>query len=137
MSKFSAENCHGKGTRCHLPSIIFAKHGCITLSRGLMKALNLKSGDKVSFYQSEEDSRDWYIIPHDADGFDVKLNESQKAIGSARFCSKRLTELVMTSIGVHELFKSVSCRVGTEPEIIELQTMYPILTLAAKSRNVK
>lgn len=137
MTKFSTANCFGKGTRKHHPTIIFSRRGAITLSRELINRLNLKDGDKVSFYQSDDDSRDWYVIPHDEDGFNIKENRSYKSEGSARLNSIRVTELILTSISVHELFKSVSCRVITKPEIIEGQTMYPIITLAAKSRNKK
>jgi hypothetical protein len=127
MAKHSLKTCSQKGTRRHPPRVMFGKMGNVSLSRELMTSLNLKVGDKVSFYQSDNDPKDWYLLPHDEDGFTLRSNGIDPLV-SGRFNCVRLTDMVLTSIDADVNLDYISLRVVLSQE----RHGYPIITSEVK-----
>ncbi|HLO59023.1 MAG TPA: hypothetical protein VK172_14900 [Lentimicrobium sp.] len=60
LKEFNKENSMGVTPRA--PFIRLNRGaGLITLNSGVKKLMNLKPGDKVSFFQNDENAKDWYI----------------------------------------------------------------------------
>ena len=44
-----------------IATITFTKSGCISFNRKAVETIGLKTGDKLIFFQDEENPKDWYM----------------------------------------------------------------------------
>lgn len=56
-----------------IATITFSKSGCIGLNGSAVETMGVKSGDKLIFFQDEENPRDWYIQVTQDKGAELRL----------------------------------------------------------------
>lgn len=86
-----------KGKSLVKPKICFTKTGSVFFNTGATELLKIKKGDKVLFFQSDENQDEWYVAK-DPRGFPLRINAG------------RPTELICNCQKVKLLlFKSINC----------------------------
>ncbi|WP_303181412.1 hypothetical protein [uncultured Butyricimonas sp.] len=56
-----------------IATITFSKSGCIGLNQKAVEAMGVKSGDKLIFFQDEENPTDWYLQVAQDKGAELRL----------------------------------------------------------------
>jgi bifunctional DNA-binding transcriptional regulator/antitoxin component of YhaV-PrlF toxin-antitoxin module len=125
IKRFTPGNTKGKAHG--IASVRVSKSGAITFSKTVKIELDLKSGDKIEFIQSEESPKDWFITKSD-NGFKLRTPPTFQVI------------MLNSSCVANEIFKSVEFKgrsarflIATKPTIIDGITCYAIITSNIKT----
>ena len=101
-------------------SINISKGGPMSFSKAIVRAIGLKNGVFVSFYQDEDNKMDWYVTI-EKEGLPIRVSNGSTVCSSASIAHE-----ILKSIG---LKRKASLLVSIEP--IE-GGYYPLITKSAK-----
>ena len=59
-----------------IATITFTKSGCISFNRKAVETIGLKTGDKLIFFQDEENPKDWYMKISEDKGAELRATTS-------------------------------------------------------------
>lgn len=113
--------------KTYLDSVVtVSKSGKISLSKKLCENLNINIDTKISFLQSKENKKDWYLKVNTYNGISLKLNT--KLSQSLYFQFKELSNQILNSIFDNEQPKTIRIKVSTQMH----DGMYALLTSSIK-----
>lgn len=102
-----------------IATITFTKSGCISFNRKAVVAIGLKPGDKLIFFQDEENPKDWYMKISKNKGAELRATTSGNGGLVCNFAA--VAQNVFTSTGTSS---RVKFQILTLPE----NDMYGIIT---------
>lgn len=82
-----------------MATITFSKSGCIGLNNKTVESMGLKPGDKLVFFQDEDNPRDWYMGVGKEKGAELRLGSGTSG---SLFCN--------FSFVVQEVFESTQTK---------------------------
>jgi len=112
------------------PAIRISKVGLISLNKCAIRLLDLKVGDKIKFYQDEDNPEDWYLkeVPKTDDLGLICRNGSSFA-KSIMVNSAATANALFESIGFTGT--TLKCQIGSEPD----DYLWAIITASGNKNN--
>ena len=102
-----------------IATITFTKSGCISFNRKAVETIGLKAGDKLIFFQDEENPKDWYMKISEDKGAELRATTSGNGGLVCNFAV--VAQNVFTSTGTSS---RVKFQILTHPD----NDMYAIIT---------
>ena len=102
-----------------IATITFTKSGCISFNRKAVETIGLKTGDKLIFFQDEENPKDWYMKISEDKGAELRATTSGNCGLVCNFAV--VAQNVFTSTGTSS---RVKFQISTHPD----NDMYAIIT---------
>jgi hypothetical protein len=113
-----------KTVRMGEPMIRLYKKGTIVISQDAVRKIGLKTNDKIGFLHDEDKPADWYINQSN-EGW--KLRKHFKESDSLATNCVSIVNAIFKSLGI-EANDSISCKLAVEPQMINGEKTYAILT---------
>jgi len=96
------------------PAISFNSAGVIRINKCASERIGLKSGDKMKFYQDEDNPEDWYVaVVPKTDELGLRIRQSNSQIGTFCLNSIAVVKNLYESIGFRG--KTIKFQLGSEP----------------------
>jgi len=112
-----------KTGRLYRPAVHINKGGVFSFNPQAVEALNLASGNTISFVRDKSNPRDWYIL-RDPNGLPLREKNKGQLIVNA----KLVREMMFDALGAKQKNGSMKFLVAKEPTQHKDKMLYSILT---------